>query len=204
MWEPQFGDRVTAWPVGIDTDRWAPKLDAAKDIDVLIYNKIRWDHERMERTLVSPIRDRLKALSVSFLEIRYGSYQEEEFLALLGRCRAMIFICEHETQGIAYQQALSVGVPILAWDRGGYWQDPAFYPHKVKFEPVTSVPYWDPRCGQRFASLDEFPERLDAFLNACRRDAFSPRDFILENLTLDGCARAYVRICEVVMGTSRG
>ena len=35
----------------------------------------------------------------------------------------MVFLCEHENQDIAYQQALACGVPILAWDRGGYWQD---------------------------------------------------------------------------------
>ena len=43
----------------------------------------------------------------------------------------MIFLCEHETQGIAYQQALSRNVPILAWDRGGDWQDPTYYPERV-------------------------------------------------------------------------
>jgi glycosyltransferase involved in cell wall biosynthesis len=73
--------------------------------------------------------------------MRYGYYREGDFLAVLSQCRTMIFLCEHETQGIAYQQALSCNVPILAWDRGGPWQDPAYFPDKVVFEPVTSVPY---------------------------------------------------------------
>jgi hypothetical protein len=60
----------------------------------------------------------LRKYSRSFAEIRYGFYREEEFWDLLGRSRTMIFLCASETQGIAYQQVLSCGVPILAWDRG--------------------------------------------------------------------------------------
>ena len=35
----------------------------------------------------------------------------------------MIFLVEHETQGIAYQEAMACDVPILAWDQGN-WLDP--------------------------------------------------------------------------------
>jgi glycosyltransferase involved in cell wall biosynthesis len=196
MWEPYFGDRVTAWPVGIDTDHWAPADTSCKDTDVLIYNKIRWNHEEMERTLVEPARNIFRKKKLSFVEIRYGHYEEREFRSQLDRCRTMIFICEHESQGIAYQQALAAGVPILAWDRGGYWEDPAFYPHKVKYGPVTSVPYWDKRCGLKFSSIHDLPERLDTFLSERHQKILNPREFILDNLTLERCALVYARICE--------
>src|SRR6266853_3793648 len=103
----------------------------------------------------------------------------------------MVFICEHETQGLAYEQALSCGVPVLAWDRGGCWQDSEFYPHKVRFEPVSSVPYWDERCGMKFVEVAEFPARLDEFWERAGRNGFRPRDYILENLTLEICAQRY-------------
>ncbi|MEQ1895767.1 MAG: hypothetical protein ABL971_00105 [Vicinamibacterales bacterium] len=74
----------------------------------------------------------------------------------------MIFLCEHETQGIAYQQALSSGVPLLAWDRSGNWKDPSYYPEQVRFEPVSSVPYWDERCGMKFADANRIQASLDA------------------------------------------
>ena len=77
--------------------------------------------------------------------------------------RAMIFLCEHETQGIAYQQALSCGVPILAWDRGGHWQDPACFPPWSMGNPVTSVPYWDERCGRTFAAPQNSTPRVGIF-----------------------------------------
>ncbi len=110
----------------------------------------------------------------------------------------MVYLCEHETQGIAYQQALSCGVPILAWERGGFWQDPSYFPHKVKFAPVSSVPYWDDRCGIKFKDITEFPTKLQEFLDKLARKQFAPRDYILENLTLEKCARRYVEIWDEV------
>ncbi len=130
MFEPYWGGKVVSWPVGIDTDEWRP-IETDKKYDVLLYDKVRWEHDRFDRELITPIRDCLKEHKLSVCEMRYGSYEEQDFRAALQNCRAMIFLCEHETQGIAYQQALSSGVPILAWDRRGFWQDPAFYPHKV-------------------------------------------------------------------------
>jgi glycosyltransferase involved in cell wall biosynthesis len=104
----------------------------------------------------------------------------------------MIFLCEHETQGIAYQQALSCDVPILAWDQGGYWLDPGFFPDKVKFAGVTSVPYWSQQCGIKFEGIADFDERLDEFLAADDSRRFTPREFIVGNLSLEKCAKKYV------------
>ena len=217
---------TAVWPAGIDTELWRPLSrdngttdhrttndgtthDGSTDhrttdhgttdyktTDFLVYDKVRWEYGRYERELLQPIRDELKRHKRTFCEIRYGSYREEDFHTLLQQCRAMIFLCEHETQGFAYLQALSCGVPIFAWDRGGYWQDAAFYPHRVKFSPVSSVPYWDDRCGMKFANIAEFSDRLDAFVEKLQAEAFKPRDYIVENLTLEKCAAAYVRLRE--------
>jgi glycosyltransferase involved in cell wall biosynthesis len=222
MFEPYYGDAVVAWPAGIDTERWRPILksgnakklkaemaDASsglrspvsdlRPVDFLLYDKVRWEHERYEGELIQPIRNEIRNRGLSFQEIRYGFYEEEEFERQLRQCKAMIFLCEHETQGIAYQQALACGVPILAWDRGGFWQDPEFYPHKVKFEPVTSVPYWDERCGIRFGDISQFSARLDDFWRKAQAGTFRPRDYILENLTLEKCAKDYLRLARGCM-----
>jgi len=194
MFEPHYGDKVLAWPVGIDTDRWTPTPIDSKDIDILLYDKVRWEHDTYENTLIAPIRSCLERQGLKIAVIRYGFYREEDFQSLLGRSKAMIFLCEHETQGIAYQQALSCGVPILAWDRGGFWQDPSYFPDKVQFAPVSSVPYWDDRCGIKFKNIKEFPIKLEKFLDQLSCQQFAPRDYILSNLTLSKCARHYVEI----------
>ena len=190
MCEPYYGEAVVAWPVGIDTESWIWDRDSEKRSDFLIYDKVRWEHEKYEASLIEPIRQELRRRRFTYSEIRYGYYEEETFREKLRGCKAMIFLCEHETQGIAYQQALACGIPILAWDRGGYWQDPEFYPHRVKFGPVTSVPYWDERCGRKFAHFGEFPEQLSEFWANLAN--YSPRDYILQTLTLEICAQKYL------------
>jgi hypothetical protein len=196
MCQPYWGKKVLSWPVGIDTKLWCPPNDAGKKHDVLIYNKILWNKETSELDLAGPIRRFLEKSGFNVIELKYGHYQEIDFHDALSKCKAMVFLCEHETQGIAYQQALSCGVPIFAWDKKGAWQDPAYYPHKVNFSPVSSVPYWDRRCGEKFVDFQDFLAGFDHFwANACA-GIYRPRDFILENLTLEQSARMYVNIAE--------
>ncbi|WP_404786662.1 glycosyltransferase [Altericista sp. CCNU0014] len=196
MCEPYYGDRVLSWPIGIDTDHWLPMKPDDKTIDVLLYDKVRWEHDKYEEELIQPIYKKLSDLGLSVETIRYGSYKEEDFHHLLDRSKGMIFLCEHETQGIAYQQALACNVPILAWDRGGLWQDPSYYPHKVQFTEVSSVPYWDDRCGIKFQEISDFYDKLTDFIDKLQLQHFAPREFILENLTLEKCARQYIEIHE--------
>jgi len=198
MFEPYWGDVVAAWPVGIDTGLWKPEPGAARDMDVLVYDKIRWERETYEPGLLRPVLDHLHSKGLSSGVLRYGAYQEHDFRRLLLRCQAMVFLCEHETQGIAYQQALSAGVPLFAWDRGGFLRDPAYYPHRVRFAPVSSVPYWDRRCGMTFPDAAQFARGFDEFWEAVKAGAFRPRDYILEHLTLERSARLFLDIVEGV------
>jgi len=193
MCEPYYGDRVLTWSVGIDTDNWN-LTTTTKDVDLLIYDKVRWEYDRYNLDLVNPIKSYVEKQGLRIAKIRYGFYREEKFHELLKRSKAMLFLCEHETQGIAYQQALSCGVPILAWDRGGFWQDPSYYPHKVQYSPVSSVPYWDNRCGVKFQTINEFPNKLEEFLDKLNSKYFDPRSYILDNLTLEKCAQNYLDI----------
>jgi glycosyltransferase involved in cell wall biosynthesis len=179
MCEP-YWPGVEHWPVGIDTERWHPSAESHKECDVLLYDKVLWNREQLSVSLIEPIRAMLRDRRRSDVEVRYRSYEEKDFRAALSRSRAMIFLCEHETQGIAYQQALACGVPILAWDKGGPWQDPADYPHKVLFEPVTSVPYWDERCGRRFSGPGDVAEAWDRFWEEVAASRFEPRSYVLE------------------------
>ena len=201
MCEPYWGELVHPWPVGIDTTAWAPAPAAERDLDVLLYDKVRWDHDRYARDLIGPVRTHLAARGLRVAELRYGFYREEDLAALLRRCRAMVFLCEHETQGLAYQQALACGVPILAWDRGGFWQDPEFFPDRVRFGPVSSVPYWDPVCGETFKDDATFASSFDMFWANLAAGRYHPRDYILAHLTLECCASAYLKHWESAFGS---
>lgn len=198
MFAEWYGDRVRAWPVGIDTESWGPAPSAAKNVDVLLYVKTLWDRDAREAEMITPIRAELARRRLRVETLRYGSYREEDYRALLDRSRVMIFLCEHETQGIAYQQALACGVPLLAWDRQGPWLDPAYYP-RIMFTPTTGVPYWDQRCGETFRDVPEFTDSLDRLLSRFASGRYDPRGYVLERLTLERCAEEYLAHATAIM-----
>ncbi|GAB3903579.1 glycosyltransferase [Mucilaginibacter boryungensis] len=196
MFEPYYGNKVTAWPTGIDTEKWAPVTRSEeKPVDFLIYDKIRWERDKYVSQLLNPILDTLNNQSLKYTILQYGAYTPTDLQQALAQSKAAIFLCKHETQGLAYQQILSSGLPILAWDIGGYWQDPYYYP-EIKYGPVSSVPYWDDRCGLKFASVNEFEGRLHEFMSLKNKGLFSPRKYILENLTIEKCAADYINIVQ--------
>ncbi len=196
IFDPAYGaDRVVAWPVGIDTERWSPEWKISPPtVDFLVYDKVRWEHERYEEELIRPIFSELGRGGYTHETIRYGHYTHRDLREKLSRAGAVIFLCEHETQGLAYQQILATGTPVLAWDRGGLWRDPAYFPHRVEAGPVSSVPYWDERCGVKFTAAEDFPAQLQTFRNRWNAGDFEPRQYILDHLTLEKAARAYVDI----------
>ena len=187
-----FGERCCIWPVGIDTSAWTPSV-VRKDLDILLYDKVQWERARNEQTLLQPIREGLLRRKIRFAELRYGSYEEADFRALLARSRAMIFLSESESQGLAYQECLSCGVPVIAWDQG-WWLDPNRFQWGDPNVPATSVPYFDARCGDRFKNIEEFETKFDRFLERVRRQEFDSRAFILENLTLETCSQRFIDI----------
>jgi len=194
MFKPYYKDKVSAWPVGIDTDKWNPSIKKQRQYDFLIYDKIRWEHKKIETSLIKPIIQTLENLNYSYTILEYGSYHPNELIEKLAISSSAIFLCEHETQGQAYQQILSTDTPILAWDRAGFWEDPYYYPNKIKYQPVSSVPYWDKNCGEKFKSMSDFHEVLETFTKKLKNREFEPRAYILSNLTLEICAQKYVEI----------
>jgi len=87
-----------------------------------------------------------------------------------------------ESQGIAYQEILSMDVPCFVLDKD-VWDDYSGWSF-----PGTSVPYFDRRCGEKQKSITEFLSFYQ------RVDQFSPRSFVIENLSLTKQAKEYVNI----------
>lgn len=208
-WFKQMYDRdlprpipTAVWPAGVEVDLWQPPATPPAATDILLYDKIRWQRDHFEPEWVLPITAALERQGRRVHHLRYGHYREEEYRALLQKVSAMVFLCEHETQGFAYLQALASGVPIFAWDRGGFWQDPSMYPQRVKFAPVTSVPYFDERCGERFADLSGFEAGLAGFLRKSDARAYRPREYVVENFDLARQAQAYLDLSAQAQSTA--
>ena len=196
MFEEVWPGQVSVWPVGIDTERWKFDARTTRDIDVLIYDKIFWDRDRQVERLIAPLHVEIRRRGLTSQTLRYGSYREEDLLRLSRTVRSMVYLSRHETQGIAAQQMLSSGVPLLVWEEGGFWQDPKYAPHRVKFGPVHSMPYWDDRCGEKFVDGADLAATFDIFWQGIEAGRYTPRQMILDRLTLEKSAQAYLDLAE--------
>ncbi len=141
---------------------------------------------------MQPILSALSRRGLRVAEVKYGSYRLEDYRNLLRRARSMLFLSSHESQGLAYQECLSCDVPVLAWDQG-WCLDPNRFEWGTPNIPASSVPYFDFRCGEKFQDMKEFEVQLDRFLERLSCGEFQPRAFIMENLTLEKCARDFLR-----------
>lgn len=190
-----YDDQVfDLWPAGIDTEEWRPMTDSSKkEADVLIYNKICWDKEDRNKDLLQPIREFIASRNLSSSEIIYGHYSTEEYHNKLAQAKVMIFISAHESQGLAYQECLSCNIPVMAWEPG-YWLDPIRLDYHKSAIPATSVPFFDKRCGVTFADYEAFEKRFDLFYEDAMAGKFSPREFVLENLSIEKSTESMLEI----------
>ncbi len=190
MFKPYYGSQCVQWFAGMDTTAWPDTSQNKKEIDVLIYDKIRWDRDRLVPTLLEPILAHLEGCGLRTATIRYGQYDRDAYKALLSASKMMIFLCEHETQGMAYQEALTSNVPVLAWDNG-FWLDP----QREKFEPdpvpASSVPYFSEECGRTFKDIQSFYPAFEEFLQ--HQAEYRPRRFVEQHLTFAASAQAYMQ-----------
>ena len=179
MFEPVYGDRVVTWYSPVDLTQWPDYSAEAekKDIDFLVYDKIHWDRERVVSTVLAPVLAELEARALRSEVLRYGSYNLAGYRSLLRRAKAMIFLGENETQGLAYQEAMATNTPILAWDNG-HWLDPQRTRYTADPVAASSVPFFDPTCGETFPTPAAFPDALERFLERAARSEFSPRSFV--------------------------
>jgi len=165
------------WAVGIDTDKFSPSGD--KEVDCLVYFKNRSEQEL--RQVISMLDEK----GSSYTIIKYGEYDEEQFIQTVRRCKFCITLTSTESQGIAYQEILSMGIPCYVLDKPVWDDRPGF-----SFS-ATSTPYFDDSCGMKCNDFSEF----ELFLNHI--DTYRPRDYILNNLSLEKGASEYIKLLEI-------
>jgi hypothetical protein len=108
--------------------------------------------------------------------VEYGTYGEDGFKQLVNSAKFCFLINGTESQGIAVQEIMSMGVPIIAWDIKEWLDQGEAY--RV---PATSVPFWDERCGEKFFTVDKMRETFDNFY--ARINNYNPKDYVHDNLS---------------------
>lgn len=189
IYRPFCGNKMLTWFAGIDTSNWPDFSGENKQIDFIVYDKIRWHRDERVTNILNRVTSYLDSTGRSYVVLRYGHHHHSEFINALKQSKALLFICEHETQGLAYQEALSTNVPVLAWDEGEM-VDPILQPYVTADTKVSSVPYFSPECGMTF-KLNNFESVCDAFCNVLTR--FQPREYIKMHLSLELSATQYLK-----------
>lgn len=195
-YRPSCGEKIVTWFAGIDLDRWADSRSADKSIDVLIYDKIRWDRDIQGPAVIDRLKAHLDKRGLRHETLRYGHHHQASFARMVAGARSMAFVCEHETQGLAYQEALAVNVPVFAWDEGVF-VDPLLNAAATPDLAVTSVPYFDERCGSRFR-IDGLEQAFTRFWNML--PDFEPRAYVADCLSMRKSAEAYLQIYQTAAG----
>lgn len=190
VFSKMYGDKCVLWHAGISTDEWIDVKNHRKSIDVLIYDKIRWERNKTTSLLLEPIKKYLNEKDLSYSVLQYGDITHETYKDLLSKSKSMVFLCEHETQGMAYQEALASNVPILAWDHG-WWTDPVWPAFSETPIPATSVPFFSQECGEKFKMISDFPKTFNIFWK--KLNAYTPREYIRKEVSFKKSARLYCR-----------
>lgn len=165
---------LNVWAVGIDTDKFCPSEENYV-WDVLLYVKRREEE-------VTKIYDELISKGLRVVVLVYGSYTEDQLIDTARKSKCCVLLTRTESQGIAYQEILSMGLPCYVIDKD-VWDDYSGWSFQA-----SSVPYFDNRCGEKHSSLKQF----DLFYEKMKK--FSPRQFVVETLSLKNQSFEFLKI----------
>lgn len=161
--------KIQIWPAGV----WDPFENISiplKENYFVVYQK------NAPAVLFNTVLRTLQERKIDFKIIKYGSFKQEDYLALLEKSCGMIYLSTSESQGIALQEAWIRNVPTLVWDRG-FWENKSV---NFKHEQI-SCPYLTPMSGITFDNAANFERKIDEFIQ--RLPDFKARDYSIKNLT---------------------
>jgi hypothetical protein len=181
---------MEAWGAGIDTEEFSPSGN--KKEFILLYFKQRFNEE-LER-----VEKELKKKNLKHKLLHYDKgYNESDFKDFLEKSRYVIWLGRQESQGIALQEVLSSNIPVLVCDvssvghciGGGELNQ-----EEKDYTDTSSASYFDDRCGVKIKDLGFVGNAIDEMEG--KLHSFTPREYILENLTLEGQAKKMIGFYE--------
>ncbi len=172
-------------PFAVDIEKFSPK-NVDKEYDCFVYFKSRHSSE------LSYIENELQKRNLKYIVIKYGSYNEEDYLDIIHKSHFGIWLGRHESQGFALEECLSCNIPLLVWDCKSMFEeydrnDTLIYRDylgKYNFK-ATAIPYWDATCGIVFTEKTEFDTSFALMQQYYK--TFGPRRFILKELSPIAC-----------------
>ena len=159
-------DKVSIWAAPIK----APDIIDNISIDCLIYHKGR-SNEDLEK-----VKTFLDSKKITHTQLSYGGYSQNDFKDALAKVRFCIIIDNTESQGIAIQEMMAVGKPLLVWDVKK-WD----HMGKEYVVSASSVPYWSDDCGEKFYDIDKLEFTFSKFYD--KISEYDPKKLINSELS---------------------
>ena len=149
---------------------YKPEITNNITTDCLIYHKNRSQQD------LEYVKDMLSRRRLTYTQLQYGSYTQQNFRDALSSVKFCVIIDNTESQVIAIQEMMYANKPLFVWDQ-------TVWDHMGEQYAVesTSVPYWDPICGERVRDASQLNLYLDIFLQAF--DGYNPAKFVEKNLS---------------------
>jgi hypothetical protein len=180
--------RLESLPFGVDTIKFNEIKPINERNFVFVYFKRRHPEEL---TMINNFLHNfgIKARIFNYVE----RYDENEYINYLHNSKFGIWLDAHESQGFALEEALSCNVPLFVWNVVSMKQE---YGSSYDNIPATTIPYWDERCGESFINKDELYDTFQKFI--INLNNYKPRDYILENLSIDICNKKFIELVNKV------
>jgi len=181
---PSLKNRIDIWPAGIDPEYWKPIPQKNKNDNknVLVYVKMQG------KSLQKPVEDILKKYDWNPISLVYGKYDHTQFRQALSKSRFSVFLSRHESQGLALAESWAMDVPTLPWNIK------FLNAHGRKYNPSSACPFLSNMTGEDWANLEEFEAIIKNIESKLQN--FSPREWVLENMTDEACANILLNIIE--------
>ena len=168
---------IKSMPFAVNTNLFTPSNENNKNSVFIYFKRRKIDELNFLKTF-------LNHKNIEYKIFDYGKkYEEEDYLNYLKNSKYGIILDAHESQGFAIEEALSCNIPLLVWNTKTMNQE---YGSSYDSIPCTTIPYWEERCGEYFYDINELEEIYNTFIS--KLDQYQPRQFILENLSVEKCA----------------
>ncbi len=177
---PELKRNCAIWPAGVDTEFWSLRGQADRS-RILIYQK------GTPQELLDGCKRSAEARGYSCEVMTYGSYDVETFRRILRTCRLGIFLSRSESQGLALAEAWSMDVPTLVWDSKSV-------EYKGRIMKSSAAPYLSEKTGLFFQT----PADLASVIERSQHHQFSPRQWVIENMSDEVSARKLAMLAGVL------
>jgi len=169
---------VKSFAFGVDTDRFNSNINKNMRDKIFVYFKNRKNEE------LEHVKKLLDKNGYKYTIFSYkNKYSEDNYLQYLKDSKFGIWVGRHESQGFALEEALSCNVPLLVWNVKMRYQEVGYEnTYKNVKTPVTTIPYWNDKCGEYFYEMSELEGTFTKFLN--NLDNYNPRDYVVNNLSI--------------------